>query len=164
LIGQWKKAADDFAKTLELSPELAMANLACTRVDYELGDMKSFMKHMDAYLTVHPDDTFANNVKAWFLATCEDASVRDGKKALEIARKVCAMEQYQEWAACENLAAAYAETGNYDEAVKWAETCLKLAPKEMKPEKQSRVDLYKSKKPLRTPLPKPHAEPAKKPA
>jgi hypothetical protein len=47
------------------------------------------------------------------------------------------------------LAAAHAETGNFQEAVKWQEKALMKCPETYKKEFGGRLDLYRSGKPYR---------------
>ena len=49
----------------------------------------------------------------------------------------------------DTLAAAYAEAGDFPKAVKWAEKAVEFAPKELKGELQSHLDLFKAHKPYR---------------
>ncbi len=47
------------------------------------------------------------------------------------------------------LAAAYAETGDFSNAVKWQGKVIELAPEKGKAILRSRLDLYKAHKPYR---------------
>jgi Flp pilus assembly protein TadD len=59
------------------------------------------------------------------LATCPDASVRDGAKALEVARLL--VQGSRQPVFLDTLAAAYAETGQFAKARATAEEALALA-------------------------------------
>jgi tetratricopeptide (TPR) repeat protein len=139
-----------------------MARLALSQTEFRLGDVKTALEQLDEYLKIYPDDFSTLNAKAWVLATCEDEKFRDGKKALELAKKVHDAQQTNGIAACETLAAAYAELGDFDEAVKWMEKSLQLAPPLLKEGAQKRVDLFKSKQPVRIPVPNGESKPDEK--
>lgn len=54
--------------------------------------------------------------KAWVLSTCPDDSVRNGEEAVELAER--AVELQDSWRARDTLAAAYAEAGRFEDAVR----------------------------------------------
>jgi len=56
---------------------------------------------------------------ARLLATCPEASVRNGKKAVELATRGNALSGQRQWAYLAIVAASYAETGDFDEAIRW---------------------------------------------
>jgi hypothetical protein len=68
----------------------------------------------------------ANNL-AWLLATCPDRSLRDGARALTLARQASAHSHDQNPLILGTLAAAYAETGQRAEALATAQRALQLA-------------------------------------
>jgi Flp pilus assembly protein TadD len=91
---------------------------------------------------------FLNNL-AWLLATCPDADTRDGTRAVEIATKACQLTSWQNAADVDTLAAAYAETGDFDNAIKWETTylaSLSLSPSDAS-DGQTRLALYQAHKP-----------------
>jgi tetratricopeptide (TPR) repeat protein len=61
-----------------------------------------------------------NNL-AWLLATCPDPAVRDGSRAVQLARRACEATQYQIPVYLGTLAAAYAEAGQFDNAILYAQ-------------------------------------------
>ncbi len=64
---------------------------------------------------------------AWLLATHEDAGVRDGSEAVRLAEHLCALTEQRQPRALSVLAAAYAETGRFPEALDTANRALTLA-------------------------------------
>jgi hypothetical protein len=92
-------------------------------------------------------DTF-NNL-AWLLAICPDTKLRDGKKAVEYARKACEVSKWKDPFHLGTYAAACAEAGDFDEAVKWQRTSLAsgLPDSDMESARQ-RLELYEQKKPF----------------
>ena len=94
------------------------------------------------------------NALAWIQATSPDPAFRDGNNARNYALQACELSEWKAFVAVETLAAAWAETGNFAEAIKWQEKALELAPLKYRVELRGRLDLYKSGKPYRTTLPK----------
>jgi tetratricopeptide (TPR) repeat protein len=80
-------------------------------------------------------------------AACPDEKVRDGKKALEAARKAYELAKGPNELA--TLAAAHAELGEFDRAVEWQAKAIEAASGGQKAQYQSRLKLYQDKKPYR---------------
>jgi tetratricopeptide (TPR) repeat protein len=92
----------------------------------------------------------ACSVLAWMLATCPTASQRDGKKALEYAKASCDLTKSEDPAKFDALAAAFAELGNFTEAVRWQKKALDSPDyEEDAAEAEQRLKLYQAKKPYR---------------
>jgi tetratricopeptide (TPR) repeat protein len=91
-----------------------------------------------------------NNV-AWFRATCPDASFRDGREALAMAVHACAKARHNKWVYLGTLAAAYAECGKFQEAIKFQKQALSISdvPEKVRPRMQQRLSLYEQHKPYR---------------
>ncbi len=68
----------------------------------------------------------ALNDYAWLLATSEHASVRDGQQALTLALQ--AVDRVRTPAYLDTLAAAYAETGKFEQAVATQQEAIAMAP------------------------------------
>ena len=104
----------------------------------------------DRAIRLDPNDARAHNSRAWIQATCPDAKFRDGKTAVESATKACELSGWKAPSHIDTLAAAYAEAGGFDAAVKWQSRAIELAsdPKE-KDDDRTRLELYRAKKPYR---------------
>ena len=88
---------------------------------------------------------------AWLLSTAPDAKVRDGKRALEAAKKACELTEYKNGGYLDTLAAAYAEAGDFEKAVEWQDKALKAGDIPVKDldGARKRLELFKQKKPYR---------------
>jgi hypothetical protein len=90
------------------------------------------------------------NQRAWIWATCPEARFRDGKKAVESATRACELADWKEPDVLSTLAAASAESGDFDSAVKWQEKAQGLYwDADDKEQGLARLILYQAKKPYR---------------
>ena len=95
-----------------------------------LEETGAFKKALDLYEDVVTRDGASMSSKcelAWLLATCPDEGIRDGHRAVLLAEDVSSATLHLSVLALDVLAAAYAETGRYDDAVRTATRALKLA-------------------------------------
>jgi hypothetical protein len=67
------------------------------------------------------------NALAWIYATSPQAELRNGPEAVRLAEGACKITQRQMAAILDTLAAAYAEAGRFDDAVKTTEELHALA-------------------------------------
>ena len=88
------------------------------------------------------------NQLAWLLATCPEARYRDGRHAVELATKACELSEWQ-YNHVDTLAAAYAEAGDFEQAVRWQQMAIEMASDSGRDDYRSRLALYKSGKPYR---------------
>ena len=70
------------------------------------------------------------------------------RRAVEIGKKACELSNWKVGSYLDTLAAAYAEAGDFDEAVKWQEKALATGdfPKEELDEARKRLQMFKDKK------------------
>lgn len=66
------------------------------------------------------------NNEAWTLATSPDPAARDGQRAVELAEHACKNSHYEQPMLLGTLAAAYAEAGRFDDAVRTADKACEL--------------------------------------
>ncbi len=89
------------------------------------------------------------------LATCPDEKYRDGKKAVENAQKACELDGGKRWESLDSLAAAYAESGDFEKAKEWEAKAIELATAEKDKQRlRGRLELYKQGKPYHEELKK----------
>jgi hypothetical protein len=64
---------------------------------------------------------------AWILATNDNPRLRDGKAAVELAEEACQRSGFAQPTTLDTLAAAYAETGRLEDAIRVAHRAVDLA-------------------------------------
>ena len=151
------EALQHFDQSIELQPDdpdcwLRRAQFYHLRLhDYAkaVGDYKQAIKLLPKAQSPRAQSaTWYNNV-AWILATCPKSEVRDGKEAVKYATRACEIERNPLFV--DTLAAAHAEAGNFDEAIRLQEEALKTprAFREQFPGVRARLELYENKTPYR---------------
>jgi tetratricopeptide (TPR) repeat protein len=146
-----RKAIADFDRVLQLDPQspLAYNNRGYNR--QQLGEYRQALSDYERAIELAPDYALAYQNKAWLLATCADDQIRDGQRAVEAAKKACELSQWQHWPDLRTLAAASAEVGDFDQAVRWQSKVVELAAEDEKPEERKVLEQYKAGQPYRSP-------------
>jgi serine/threonine-protein kinase len=119
-------------------------------VHYARGQYAAAVRdHMEA-LKRDPRHAGTFNLLAWVWSTCPDPDVRNGSRARECATRACELSEWSEPGFLDTLAAAYAECGEFDEAMKWQEKAIEnVGSLEQESDYRSRLDLYQQRKPAR---------------
>ena len=138
-----------FSKTLEIDPQdvSSLANrgaLYASSGKYDLA-----IKDFTSAIKLNPNSASAYNNFAWMLATCIDPEYRDGEKATVYATKACDLLNWKSKDSLDTLAAAAAESGDFENAVKWQEKALLLDPGHSNTTLRRRLQLYKQGKKYR---------------
>jgi tetratricopeptide (TPR) repeat protein len=145
------KAIADFNEALRLDPKSAGAYTYRGNTWHSLRDYEKASVDLDEAIRLDPKLAWAYNGRAWIWATCPDAKFRDGKRALEYATRACELSGWMNPDFLETLAAANAESGDYEAAVKWQTRVVELTPTDSQYRDilKVRLELFKLKKPYR---------------
>lgn len=142
--GQLELALGDYNEALRLDPQSAMTWHNRGAIWTAEGKYTKAVADFQEAIRLEPKLPDAYNALAWVQATCEDESLRDGKAALENAKRACELCDYGRWSCLGTLAAAYAELGDFAQAVEWKQKCLAIAPADRKGELQARLINYQA--------------------
>jgi spermidine synthase len=91
------------------------------------GDFAGAIARYRRALEIDPNLIEALNNLAWLLATCPQASLRNGAEAVQLAEKACQITGYHRTVLVGTLGAAYAEAGRFPDAVATAQKACDLA-------------------------------------
>jgi WD40 repeat protein/Flp pilus assembly protein TadD len=105
-------------------------------------------------MRLKPQNPRGLNLQAWPRATSLDERSRNGLRAVVTALQACQLSDWKSSGLIDTLAAAYAEDGDFDNAVKWQRRAQELAPEAWKVEFSMRLKLYEAGKPYREGQPK----------
>jgi protein O-mannosyl-transferase len=119
-IAQWHKA-------LAAQPDDAGFHTALGNAFLNKGLQKDAIAEYEHAARISPRDPMARNNLAWLLATSSDASIRDGNRAIEVAKQAVQLSGGQDANYLRTLAAAYAESGRFAEATETAQRALQAA-------------------------------------
>ncbi len=119
--------------------------------NYSIGKTNQAIQEYQKALEINGDLPDALNNLAWLLATSPDPAVRNGPQAVKFAEHACELTEYRQTAMLDTLAAAYAETGRFDEAVATIQKAMELERQNGKRESfqndEESLQLYQAHKP-----------------
>lgn len=123
---QTRKAIDVYSNILAKTKDDPEALVGRAGSYLTIGDHDKALADYEKAAKLEPENSGMLNNFAWMLATSPEDKLRDGKRAVEMATKACELTDYKQAHILSTLAAAYAESGNYKEAVKWSKKSVEL--------------------------------------
>jgi tetratricopeptide (TPR) repeat protein len=111
-------AAAAFREVTRLDPKNANAHYHLGLALGRKGDPYGAITSYKETVRLDPKNTFAHIHLAWLLAGGPDG-VRDGRLAVEYATRACELSDWKQPHSIEALAAAYAESGDFDRATEY---------------------------------------------
>ena len=152
--GKYDLALKDCNEALRQDRTVVEAALLRATINARLGKYAEALKEFDYVISLHPRNvTLARALsdRAWFRATCPNASFRNGPQAVKDAKAACSIMIWKDEHMIDTLAAAYAETGDFNSAIQYAAQAL--AVKGISPDStklfQQHLALFQQRKPIR---------------
>jgi formylglycine-generating enzyme required for sulfatase activity len=146
---EYAKALADYDRTLRLNPGYARAYYNRALVRRLKKEYVGALSDYGEALRLNPKDVNAYNMQAWLLATCPDPSLRDGKRAVESAKRACELSGWKYAHCLDTLAAAFAELGDFAQAVQFQRQALEVGGPNLDQGYRRRLELYEAGKPYR---------------
>lgn len=148
---EYDKALKDFDEAIRLEPENAIPYAGRGRTHQDKKEYEKAEADCLTAIRLDPKLSVGHNNLAWLRATCPNAKLRDGKRAVESATKACELSEWKGWHELGTLAAAHAENGDFKDAVKWQRKAIELGTddKEFLDRAEQRLKLYEKGAPHR---------------
>ncbi len=145
---EYSKSIEDYNTAIKLNPTNAAAYANRGASFAYKGFCARGIEDCSKAIQLDPNCAVAYAQLALILGTGPDSKIRDGKRAVEYAKKACELTSWKDSLCLDALASSCAEAGNFEEAVKWGRESLKFnRPENEVKQAQNRLDLYKQGKP-----------------
>jgi tetratricopeptide (TPR) repeat protein len=146
--GDLDAAIEDFSEAIQLSPSaIAYSNRGSVRKDK--GDYENALKDLDEAIRLDPNYATAYGNRAWLRATAKTAQYRNGPLAVADATRACELSGRKDPGKLDTLAAAFAQAGQFAEAMEAQQEAIAIADEEDKSAFEQRLHLYSEGKPYR---------------
>ncbi len=149
-------AIEQFKRALYLKPDYADGHANLGNALLQKGEPHDAIAQYLQAMEITPQNVTVLINMARVLATCTDASVRDGNKAVVLALQANELSGGNDPAILDTLAAAYAEAGRFSEAIETSLRALELANAAgnttLANNLQAHLALYRANTPLRLPF------------
>ena len=154
--GHSKEALQQYEEVIELDPRVAQAQLGHALALTDLGEYGKALARLVGATTAFPNDATLMQALARLRAAAPDASVRDGTQAVALMQRALSGQSAPGPEVSEAMAMAYAETGEFRQAVSWQRMAMVAAERAGRDpgivrEMGANLRLFERGKPSRTP-------------
>ena len=153
--GKYELAIQDCNEALRQNRNFIDAALLRANINVALRKYAEASKEFNSLIAMRPPTVIlarALSERAWFQATCPEASFRNGQQAVKDAKAACSIVAWKDEDMIDTLAAACAETGDFDSAMHYAQQALAI--KDISPRVAKRIHghiaLFQQHKPIRS--------------
>jgi tetratricopeptide (TPR) repeat protein len=153
--GKYAAAVADATSALKGRTWFPASALLRAKANWKLGKLAESISETEHVISLQPKGTTypsALNHLAWIRATCQNPAFRNGKQAIEYAKRACALSLWRDASCIDTLAAAYAEAGDFDSAVRFEEQAIRCAglPPEVMSLLHQNLTAFKQRRPVRS--------------
>ncbi|MDB6125664.1 MAG: Tetratricopeptide repeat protein [Pedosphaera sp.] len=147
------EAFDYDTKALQFNPDHAGAHYDLGFILIMQGKVAQGLPHLRDAVRVQPDMLPALDSLGWVLATYENPRLRNGKEAVQYAKTAVSITEEKDPKFLDTLAVAYAETGQFQDALATAQKAMNLAmatgQRDLASEIQAQLPLFRAGRPYR---------------
>jgi tetratricopeptide (TPR) repeat protein len=149
--GDYVRALADSNQAVKVDPSSCFALVNRGNILTTMGNYPDALPDFDQAIRIDPYDWESYYGWAKILGAAPWSQMRDGKRAKAMSEKACELSMWREWQPLAALAAAYAELGDFEAAVKWQTQAMALSqPAEQRHQKDNlqRLAAYRAGKPF----------------
>lgn len=148
--GEFDIAIPYLQRELEIEPGFPPAQQMLDSVRANRAQLANGLHDLLQEIDRQPNDPKKLRVAAWILATNPNASIRDGRKAVVMAERAWKISGDDDLPTLDTLAAAYAERGDFSDAILAEERAVRFADDRATAEECRRhIESFKQSKPWR---------------
>jgi len=155
-MGNAPRAIAYYQTAVAMDPGYSLGHYNLGKLHFLQGNDRQSIAHFQNALRADPGMALAMYNLSWLRGTSPDADVRNGEEAVGYGAETARLTRYRQPLAFDALAAAYAESGDFSEAVSHAERGIDLATaldmSDLATEIKKRLQLYQEGKPFRQPV------------
>ena len=142
-----------YTKVLEINPRDSVAYNNRGYVFNNKGEYGHAAQDWKKALGLDPSLADAYNSLGWLYATCPRSQYRNSTEAVSFATKACEMTKWKNWGYLDTLAAAYAQKGDFRNAVSYQQKAITVLGSGEDAatiqDLKSRLTLYRAGRPYR---------------
>ena len=155
LQGKFALVVQDCTTALRADSTFVEAALLRANANQQLRNYDASLKEINHVISIHPRiDGLARafEQRAWMEATCPNAGFRNGQKAIKDATMGCKLLNWRDENGIDTLAAAYAEAGDFDSALRYEQQALSAKDISVYDKRiyQAHLAMLKQHRPIRT--------------
>jgi tetratricopeptide (TPR) repeat protein len=146
---QLDQAVAEYEEALRLQHDYELARVNLALVLEGQGKTRQALEHLRRATSSSRASPAAADALAWMLATAADDALRNGQEALRWARSCVKATGGRHAPYLSTLAAAYAEVGDFTEAIRWQQKAIQAAPPSLAATYRERLETLRDGIPLR---------------
>ena len=150
--GKMAESIQHYEAALECKPDYPKAHNNLGKALLHEGSVDGAITHFQRAMEISPGYSPPYNNLAWVLATHPNKSVRNGARAVDLAKRAADLSVDKDPLILDTLAAAYAEAGRFPEAVRTENQAIEAARARSKSSLvttlEAHLELYQANQPL----------------
>ncbi len=142
-MGQEAQSKAKCGEAADLCPKSALVCVFRGRANALLGKTRAAIDDLLKATKLDSKEPAGFRELARLLAT--SPTLNEGKRAVDFGHTACQLTDWKQWQSLDAYALANAKNGTFEEAVKWGQKTLEIAPYDVRPGLEERLKLYQAR-------------------